>query len=157
MNRIAQLEGEIARLHRAMSKREARFSARESQLEHEIALLLERLNVVLAQRFGVSSEKGDEAQLSLFNEAEVEPEPELEADEEAPAETESSNTTSAPKRHTGKRALPAELERVEVRHELAHAQRLCPHDGTELTVIGEQTSEQLDIVPARCGWYVMFS
>jgi transposase len=138
MSTVEQLKRENARLRRALGKREAQFSARESELEHEIALLLERLNVVLAQRFGVSSEKSDEAQLSLFNEAQVEPEPELEADQETAVEAASSNTAAAPKRRSGKRALPAELERVEVRHELAQAQRLCPHDGTPLTVIGKQ-------------------
>jgi transposase len=62
--------------------------------------------------------------------------------------TDISATQAKPNRARGKRALPADLERIKVRHELAYAARHCPHDGTELTVIREQTSEQLDIVPA---------
>jgi transposase len=38
---------------------------------------------------------------------------------------------------------------VEVIHELPENERHCPHDGSLLTEIGEVTSEQLDIVPAR--------
>ncbi|MDT8364703.1 MAG: IS66 family transposase, partial [Nitrosomonas sp.] len=39
--------------------------------------------------------------------------------------------------------------RVEVVHELPQNARTCPHDGQPLTEIGEVTSEQLDIVPAK--------
>ena len=47
----------------------------------------------------------------------------------------------------GKRApLPAELERVEVLHDVPESERLCPC-GTPMVVIGQDVSEQLDIVP----------
>ena len=49
----------------------------------------------------------------------------------------------------GRKPLPAALPRVEVVHELPQAERCCPHDGQALKVIGEETSEQLDIVPAK--------
>lgn len=55
----------------------------------------------------------------------------------------------AHRRRRGKRKpLPESLPRVEVRHELPEEERCCPHDGRPLQVIGEVTSEQLDIVPA---------
>jgi len=34
-------------------------------------------------------------------------------------------------------------------HELPEAERVCPHDGTRLEAFAEETSEQLDVVPAR--------
>jgi transposase len=49
----------------------------------------------------------------------------------------------------GRRPLPEWLERVEVVHELADEDKRCPHDGTALERIGEESSEQLDVIPAR--------
>ncbi len=46
-------------------------------------------------------------------------------------------------------ALPPELPRVEVVHELPEEARHCQDDGTALTVIGEEVSEELHVVPAR--------
>ena len=43
---------------------------REQHLEHELALVREKLNLALAKRFGRSSEQVPAAQLGLFNEAE---------------------------------------------------------------------------------------
>ena len=114
----------------------------------EIERLREQVRLLLAQRFGRKSEKlATEAapQLPLFNEAEAEAEPEA-AEEESAEET----PVSAHTRRRGHRApLPAELPRLEVLHELAAADQVCPHDGTPLEVMGEETSEQLDVVPAQ--------
>jgi transposase len=49
----------------------------------------------------------------------------------------------------GRKAIPAELPRIEVVHDLAEAEKVCPHDGTTLERIGEETAEQLDYVPAQ--------
>ena len=38
---------------------------------------------------------------------------------------------------------------MEVIHELPNDKRVCPHDGNPLSEIGEVTSEQLDIIPAK--------
>jgi transposase len=49
----------------------------------------------------------------------------------------------------GKRApLPAELKRVEVLHDVPESERTCPC-GTTMVVIGQDVSEQLDIVPMQ--------
>jgi transposase len=49
----------------------------------------------------------------------------------------------------GKRApLPAQLERVEIVHDVPQADRTCPC-GTPMVVIGQDVSEQLDIVPMQ--------
>jgi transposase len=49
----------------------------------------------------------------------------------------------------GRAALPAHLERREVVHDLTEAERLCPGCGRSRYPIGTQTSEQLDLEPAR--------
>jgi transposase len=45
--------------------------------------------------------------------------------------------------------LPDYIERVEVLHDLPEAEKICPHDGTALERIGEEVSEQLDVIPAK--------
>jgi transposase len=44
--------------------------------------------------------------------------------------------------------LPAELQRVDVVHDVPAADRTCPC-GTPMVAIGEDVSEQLDLVPMR--------
>jgi transposase len=49
----------------------------------------------------------------------------------------------------GRRRLSAHLPRTEVLHDLSDAEKVCPLDGSALERIGEETSEQLEIVPAQ--------
>jgi len=125
-------------LHREDRKRHQR------ELHHKdlkIATLEERLRLLIHQRFGTSAERVD-LNYPLFDEAEARvtaPEPGIPDTLTVPAHARAKR---------GRRALPAELPRVEVIHDLPDDQKRCPHDGTELACIGEDTSEQLDIVPA---------
>ena len=54
----------------------------------------------------------------------------------------------APAKSPGRKALPAHLPRIEVRHELPAIERICGC-GSALQEIGAETSEQLDIIPAK--------
>jgi transposase len=108
--------------------------------KRDIAQLREQIQLLVSQRFGASSETVSEAQLGLFNEAEA---------EEVPEPEDSAVTVPAHERKRGKRKpLPADLERVEVIHDLAEADKVCPHHGVALEHFGEDTSEQFDVVPA---------
>jgi transposase len=49
----------------------------------------------------------------------------------------------------GRTALPENLERREVIHDLTAAEQLCPCCGLPRVYIGQQTTEQLDLEPAR--------
>ena len=108
--------------------------------------LQEKLNLLLAKRFGPSSEKSDKHQLGLFNEAEaaVEKPTEPEAAEEA-----SVTVPAHARKKPGRKPLPEYIHRVEVLHDLPAAEKVCPHDGTALERIGEEVSEQLDVIPAK--------
>jgi transposase len=107
-------------------------------------VLLEEENALLRQRlFGRKSEQtADPAtpQLLLFNEAESldTPAP-VEADEEAVAPT---------KRRGKRKPLSADLPRIEVIHELSEHELTCAC-GCRKHAIGEETSEQLEIVPMQ--------
>jgi transposase len=58
-------------------------------------------------------------------------------------------TATPAKKARGKRApLPADLERVQVVVEIAQADRLCAC-GTPMVAIGQEVSEQLDVVPMK--------
>lgn len=53
------------------------------------------------------------------------------------------------RRKTKRVSIPADLPREEIIYDLAETDKVCPHDGSPLNAIGEETHEQLDIVPAR--------
>jgi transposase len=99
------------------------------------------------KRFAASSEKLD-GQAKLFNEAETAaPVPEDDIDENTDdAETETIQYERRKPR--GCKPLPVDWPRVRIEHDLSNADKVC-ECGCALTHIGEDTSEQLDIIPAK--------
>jgi transposase len=121
-------------------------SAENQQYKHQVLTLQEQLNLAIARRYAASSEKIPAEQLRLFDEAELEVETHL------PEQEDEQGSVTVPehkRRKRGRKKLPDTLPRVDVVHELAEADRICPHDGAILTEIGEDVSEQLDIIPAK--------
>ena len=118
----------------------------QQEYENEIKLLKEKINILQHRLFGRKSEKlsrdAGSGQLLLFNEVEqVEAEPPVESPEEI--------TVPAHQRRRGKRKpLPEDLPRVEVIHDITEEEKQCAC-GTEKTRIGQETSEQLDIIPPK--------
>ena len=103
--------------------------------------------IILARRrmFGASTESA--AQFHLFNEAEILAATATEAHDivQLPAPA----LLKAPMPARGKRSpLPAELERVEIIHDVPESERLC-ECGTAMVVINRVVSEQLDIIPMQ--------
>ncbi len=105
--------------------------ARVEQLEEEKRRLL-------ARRYEPSSEKDPAPQIRLFNEPEYIAEPETDERVSVPAHK---------RRRSHRQPLPDHLPRVEVQHDLPEQEKTCAC-GCRLTRIGEDVSEQLDIVPA---------
>jgi transposase len=137
---------EIAHLHQLMEKKEAEWEATK-------AALFEQFRLAIEHRFGPSTEKYRVEQGDLLiNEAEVAVDEES-AEEEVdatPDEAAAEPRQPAKRRPQGGRvALPPELPRVEVVHELPEDTRHCAEDGTSLKVIGQEVSEELHVVPAR--------
>ncbi|WP_211264646.1 IS66 family transposase zinc-finger binding domain-containing protein [Gynuella sunshinyii] len=112
--------------------------------DSHIALLQEQLKYLLGKRFSPSSEKASPDQLGLFNEAE---------DVLSEADTETVPHSTSVKSHTRTRkpriTIPDHLPREDVIHDLADADKVCPHDGSELKPIGSEDHEQLEIIPAQ--------
>lgn len=103
-----------------------------------IHLLEERLRLERHRQFGAKSEKHP-GQGELFNEAEQS------ANDEA-IETETIAYTR--RKASGRKSLPEHLPRVRIEHELPEDEQTCAC-GCALSAIGEETSEQLDIIPAK--------
>src|ERR1039458_9938687 len=113
--------------------------------ESRIEFLEERVKLLQKELFGRKSEKRrpdeDEGgrQLHLFNEAEAFAEEKT----QTPL-TVAEHTRQRPKR----KPLPADLPRVEVIHDIDEAEKVCAC-GAQLSRIGEDVCEKLDIIPAK--------
>ena len=111
----------------------------------EIALLAEQVRLLKALRFAAQSEKsrpqGHEIQFPLFNEAE------MVADEADSAETETEIAAHA-RKMPGRRPISPDFPRVEVVHDIPEDEKVCAC-GCELTRIGEEVSEKLDVIPQK--------
>ena len=139
---IREKDTQIALRDEALSERDATIERLTRHAEH----LQEQLNLAIARRYGARSEKGPSPQMGLFDEAEVEACREaLEA--EGPPAVESVVAGHIRRARGYRKPLPAALPRVDIIHELPEDERQGP-DGQPMRVIGEEVSEQLDIVPA---------
>lgn len=132
MKSIIEYRTEVANLQGVVDEKDQR-----------IQLLEDMVRMLRHQQFGASSEKVSADQINLFNEADTEPTVLAEAD----------NSEIVVPSHTRKKkkrlSIPADIPREDIIHDLADDEKTCPHDGAELTCIGEETSEQLDIIPAK--------
>ena len=127
----------------------------KAQLEHKsdyIRRLEESLLQLRNKQFGASSEKVSPDQLPIFNEAEEldEPVEPTGTDEEPQADEADSVTINEHQRRRRPRvSLPEHLPREDVIHDLSEAEKICPHDGSALKLIGSDDSEQLEFIPAQ--------
>ena len=110
-------------------------------MEEQVALLRRKLFSPKSER---SPEDADSPQLAMFNEAEeLIAEPAI-----APDEAEVEEAVAPVKRRGKRKPLPASLPRVEIVHELPAHELICGC-GACKQVIGEETSEQLEIIPMQ--------
>jgi len=116
------------------------------QKDHEIDGLQHRLQMLLRRYFGRSSEKLDPKQKLLFEDMLDACIPET-PPEEAP-DPEPSPSKPRGQGH-GRRRLPSTLPREKVVHDLPEDQKPCPCCQKMRHIIGKETHEQLDYVPAK--------
>lgn len=133
---------------------------REMHLSNEVALLKSKL-------FGPSSEKTKiltakdlhshpSLHADVFDEAQAKPE-DLENDDAIDVATETLDASiktidgamsSPQKKSKARKPIPATFQRVEVIHDLKAEEKICAC-GCQMTVFGEEVSEQLTLVPAH--------
>ena len=122
------------------------------EAQETIARMIEQMVLARHRQFGVSSEQLP-GQARLFDEAEVLAQASTEAQDSATipaaAPPNQSGDKKVNKPTRGKRRpLSAELERVDVVHDVPEAERTCAC-GSPMVEIGCDVSEQLDIVPMQ--------
>ena len=130
-------------------KKEAHYLNVIKAKELELKLLHEKFRLEMARRYGPKSEQLSEderKQLSLFdedgdiNQSEQDAIKDDEIEITVPAHTR--------KRKVGKKSFPDHLPRIDVIHDLVEEDKIC-HCGECLKSIGEDITEQLDIIPMQ--------
>ena len=117
---------------------------KNSILENKNTFLEERLRILLHKQFGASSEKTSPDQQELFNEAEQDqPEP------SEPEPEENVTVAEHSRNKKGRKPLPKDLPRIREEHDIGDDEKNCNCCGGELHRVGEEVTEQLDIIPAK--------
>ena len=114
------------------------------RLQKQLDEMFESLRLARHQKFGSSSEKAP-GQGELFDEAENEAESMPEAEE--PVES-AQEPQPAKKARPARKPLPESIPRIRNVIELPEDECQC-ECGCQLTEIGENVSEQLEIIPAK--------
>jgi transposase len=115
-----------------------------AQQAKQIQFLEEKILAYQLRQFADKSEKMNQNQASLFDEAEL-----TKSEEKNLAQEEEITVASYTRQNkVGRKALPAELLRVPRIYDLAQEEKVCAC-GCELTHIKDEKSEQLEIIPAK--------
>lgn len=124
-----------------------------AQHKTRIQILEEQLQLLRAHQYGKRSEKlFNPDQIQLFNEAEVvadEPGSRADADPDATATTDDIEVPAHTRKRRRSQAIPEDLKRVDVVHDLDDEQKQCGACGETMAHIGEEISEQLCVVPQQ--------
>jgi transposase len=142
---VENLPDDVTSLRDIILSLNTSYTEKEDHYKEHISLLEEQVRFLKAKLFGRKSEKHTEdnrQQLQLFNEAEETLEvsaPKTADDVTVPAHT---------RKKPGRRPLPESLPRTEVIHDLSDEEKVCGC-GTQMSHIGEDISEKLDIIPAK--------
>jgi transposase len=154
------LPDDISQLKKLVLSARAALTSQDKTLEennktitnskNEIQRLSEIIKLFQGRVFGKSSEKSPD-QTELFDEAETESSDDtlfaIGIDQDVEAEIAQEQLIEKPKAKAGRKPLPKELKRIVVQHDVPEHEKTCLC-GCQKTHIGDDVSEQLDIVPA---------
>jgi transposase len=153
--------GHIREQQQQLQQRDQRIAHQASEIERKDAELqfktakLEKVNFELARlkgwKYGAKTEAMSAEQRRLFEETMAEDEASLQALlEQLQGKTPQDQAPNDQQRRRPRRqALPAQLRRVEHRHEPEDTTCPTPGCGRQMVRVGEDVSEKLDIVPAE--------
>ena len=132
---IYTLESKITHLTEDLSQVQERWRGKYDQLVDEYRLLLYK-------RFGRSSERIDVTQKLLFDEGEQT------APDEERTEDDTATVTGYTRKKRGRKPLDEKLPREIIVHDIPDEEKRCAC-GNELTKIGEEVSERLQVIPEQ--------
>ena len=142
----AQHEAALADHEVAVSDLAAKYEAQLVDKDQYIADLQDQVRLLKALRYAAQSEKAKsphhEQQFYLFDEAEVA------GAQGEDLESEVSQVAAHRRKKGGRRPISPDYPRVEVVHDIPDEDKVCAC-GCQLTRIGEEVSEKLDIVPQK--------
>ena len=141
--KVRALMEQSARAEQVLAKN----SATLAEKDFKIAALTLELAYYRRIKFGQKSESFSGEQRELFEETVNTDLSAIEAELVPPADIADGEAGKRKRSRAGRQPLPAELPRVEHRHEPESCQ--CAACGQGLVMIGEDISEQLDVEPAR--------
>ncbi|MDQ1818165.1 IS66 family transposase [Massilia sp. CCM 9210] len=114
-----------------------------------VVRMVEQAKLARHRLYGASSEQMAAFQHGLFDEAETLAQGSGAAQDQAPPPATDAGGKPLARKARGKRTgLPNGLPRVDVVHDVPESERTCPC-GSAMVLIGEDVSEQLDIVPMQ--------
>ena len=137
---VAELTNELSTLRGQLFELDAELK----QKNDLIAQLKDALHAALHRQFGTSSEQIPAEQARLFDEADAH---DTQDANDAPS-SEDIAVAGHTRRRRGRVALPEDLPRVEVIHDLEDHEKVCTEHGCALDPMGEVISEQLEFIPA---------
>jgi transposase len=155
LQHIQQQAAHIEQQGSQISAKEEELHAKEEELRFKDAKL-RKITFELARlkrwKFGAKTEAMNAEQRRLFEETLAEDEASLRAQLEqlqGKIADDKSDSDSKTKRQPKRRPLPEDLPRVEHRHEPEDTSCSTPGCGRAMVRIGEDVSEELDIIPAQ--------
>lgn len=126
------------------------FAATLADKDHKVALLEHQIKLLLERIRGSRQERIDPDQLLLFSVEELTEIAEQLAEHPGDGDLIEDGPSGKGRRSRGRVGkLPDHLEREIIRHELSEAERACPCCGELRVEIGVESSEQLELIPAR--------
>lgn len=155
---LARRNETLAQSKEALAQHEAIIAQQHDTIEQQqrkIELQELRLAGLLRRQYGPQRERIDPNQLMLFSAEELaELAEELQnrqagASKDNDSGIESTRGGKRRKRGHGRRGLPKHLPREQVVYELSATERTCPCCGEQREEIGSESSEQLEVIPAK--------
>ena len=142
--KIEELNPEVVHYIKTLETDKLRLTELEkhyNNLQFEYTTLKEQYDLLIYQKFCRSAEKlrADDMQPSLFAE-------ELEQPIRPEAETEEQEIQSYTRKKPGRKPIDANIPRVEEIIDIPEEEKICAC-GAQMTKIGEETSEKLEIIP----------
>ena len=121
-----------------IQSKEKEIKSKEKEIKH----LEDIINLLQRKKYAPQSEIISSKQLNLFNELE-----DIKAEFEE--ENEEKETITYERRKKRRSRIPDYLPRVDHVIDLEEKEKFCPHDGSPLEQMGEEVSEQLEIIPGE--------